>query len=796
MKSKVYSSVLVSLLLFFSISSSIFAQIGDYDPPVFKSIHLSSNTADPNQPVTITADASDESGIAYINLSYQIEAGGGPGKNLHIIPNGDGVLTTTFLVSTNDRSGKYNLQNIIIQDTQGNIAYIYHSETQTGGNNNGIYMNLSSYSINVSGTVTDTSPPLINRISVSPTNINGNGIVQVKASITDELTGVAYAGIRYQLAGSNVGKSTSFFIDGNGDYVGTLFFSPSDPSGTYEISSIYAQDMQGNMFTIYNSKTNTDQSTNISYRDLSQYNIVVEGSVLPDLKPPVLNNLTISSTNVRVGDSVTVTADIYDESDQIIAYGNYKPINSTRLYDKSLNFVRNNQGLYIATIYFGPNDDKGVYVLDRIGFQDNQGNAYSIYHSTTNTSQTANYRYEDLSRYNINFETGIPTWPSENALSVTNSTYTSADIEWKPAISQSEINHYNIYKNSSLIQTVGGNVYGYHVDGLSPGETYKFMVEANNKDGNSVNNPIVTVTTSTYNTNDITPPYWLPYARITVADVTYNSLTLSWDPATDNVGVKQYHIYRDGELYASIDAKSTSLNISNLIPNTTVKFDVKATDYAGNISTSGPSLTVKLPNVIPQTPQVSLQTNEGFIQVGSTIELNVAASSASDLYGFLMKLDYDPSKFKMTQIGLHSDFGIENVDAILGKDDSLIGHIDFSGVLLGNVPGKYNNLKLATIKFTALQNGNGKFELSTNSQLSDSYGHISNLNNPVSLSVHIGDLDFNNDGLVNLSDLVIISHHNGAYKGQPMYDSIYDLNNDGVINSIDIQYVADKITKN
>lgn len=512
-----------------------------------------------------------------------------------------------------------------------------------------------------------------------------------------------------------------------------------------------------------------------------------------DITPPILNYLNISSMIAKAGDSVTITADVYDESEYIYVYGNYKPINSTRVYDKIFTLVRNDQGYFTGSIRFDSNDERGVYVLDYITLQDYNGNQYTIRHSKTNKEQTGSYRYEDLSRYFIYYESTIPVWPSGNVLTVTNATYTSLDLQWQHAVSLSQVTHYNIYKDGSLLNSVSGSVYKYHVDGLTPGRNYQFTIEANNVWGRSINNPTTTVSTGVY--YDWTPPYWNPGAKLTVTEASYTNLKLSWDPAYDNVGIKQYLIYRDGNHYASVDGNVTSVYIDNLIPNTTIYLEVKAMDYAGNISAQGLSLSYKVPDVVTSKPEAYLQTNDGFIQVGSIFDLHVGVNNAADLYGFLTKLNYDPNIFKIEQIELHSEFGSENIDAIVGKNESGADHFELASVLLGNVPGKYGNIKLVTVKLKALRNGNGTFELSSESQLSDSKGQLTSLN-PVSYQVHVGDLDFNKDGQVNLSDLVIISHYVDVRIGNPLYDPMYDLNNDGVINKIDIQYVADKIVKN
>src|SRR5438094_10047665 len=82
------------------------------------------------------------------------------------------------------------------------------------------------------------------------------------------------------------------------------------------------------------------------------------------------------------------------------------------------------------------------------------------------------------------------------------------------------------------------------------------------------------------------------------------SLTLSWSPASDNVGVTGYRVYRDGALVAS--PSGTSVSITGLLAGTLYSFTVSAFDAAGNVSAPSAALpaTTLLPPPPPYDPQV------------------------------------------------------------------------------------------------------------------------------------------------------------------------------------------------
>ena len=77
---------------------------------------------------------------------------------------------------------------------------------------------------------------------------------------------------------------------------------------------------------------------------------------------------------------------------------------------------------------------------------------------------------------------------------------------------------------------------------------------------------------------------------LTASNVTSSGLTLSWQAASDNVGVTGYDVYRNGSLIGT--ANGTSYNVTGLSASTSYQFTVKARDAAGNVSQSSSALSV------------------------------------------------------------------------------------------------------------------------------------------------------------------------------------------------------------
>lgn len=71
---------------------------------------------------------------------------------------------------------------------------------------------------------------------------------------------------------------------------------------------------------------------------------------------------------------------------------------------------------------------------------------------------------------------------------------------------------------------------------------------------------------------------------LTASGTTQTTTTLSWNAATDNVGVTGYDVYRGTTLLGTVS--TTTYNVTGLTAATAYTFSVKAKDAAGNISAS------------------------------------------------------------------------------------------------------------------------------------------------------------------------------------------------------------------
>ena len=94
---------------------------------------------------------------------------------------------------------------------------------------------------------------------------------------------------------------------------------------------------------------------------------------------------------------------------------------------------------------------------------------------------------------------------------------------------------------------------------------------------------------------DLTPPS-IP-AGLGVSGETASELTLSWSASTDDTGVSNYVVYRDGVQVAT--PSGSTYTDTGLSPETSYTYTVRAIDAAGNESAPSPSVSTTTPATDP-----------------------------------------------------------------------------------------------------------------------------------------------------------------------------------------------------
>ena len=194
-----------------------------------------------------------------------------------------------------------------------------------------------------------------------------------------------------------------------------------------------------------------------------------------------------------------------------------------------------------------------------------------------------------------------PTTPTN--LHITSTTSTSVTLAWNPSTDNSGSFSYRVHLVSPSMDKVA-NQNSFTWTSLSPNTTYSFYVYAVDKAGNrSANSNTVTVTTSAPNTAPTTP------TNLHVTAMTPTSVSLAWDPSTDNSGSVTYRVEMISTVSSSYTMETTQTNITftSLYTKTTYSFYVYAFDSAGNRSANSNTVTVTTPadTTPPTAPELS-----------------------------------------------------------------------------------------------------------------------------------------------------------------------------------------------
>ncbi|WP_375334265.1 fibronectin type III domain-containing protein [Flagellimonas sp. C4] len=166
-------------------------------------------------------------------------------------------------------------------------------------------------------------------------------------------------------------------------------------------------------------------------------------------------------------------------------------------------------------------------------------------------------------------------------VSSSNTTSTGTQLDWSASTDNVGVTNYEVFQNGVSIANTGTTT-NFNVTGLTPSTMYNFMVTAADGAGN-ISGPGNTVSITTVAAPDTEAPSAV--SDLAAAGTTSTSTTLSWSASTDNVGVINYEVFRDGTSIGNTGT-STTLTVNGLTPDTSYNFTVFAEDAAGNTSNS------------------------------------------------------------------------------------------------------------------------------------------------------------------------------------------------------------------
>lgn len=189
----------------------------------------------------------------------------------------------------------------------------------------------------------------------------------------------------------------------------------------------------------------------------------------------------------------------------------------------------------------------------------------------------------------------IPT-----GLVIDNISESGVSLSWNASTDDVGVTGYHIYRDGLITGTVSET--SFSDNSVVDGNTYSYAVSAIDGEGNeSPQSASLTVTLI-----DITAPSVPIGLRVT--SVSANSVSLSWDASTDNVGVSGYSVYRNGMLHET----TTGLSYfdQTLEEGEEYTYWISAYDAVGNQSEKSESITVIPTSVLDlESEHISIYPN-------------------------------------------------------------------------------------------------------------------------------------------------------------------------------------------
>jgi|GEM_PF-6036054 len=214
-------------------------------------------------------------------------------------------------------------------------------------------------------------------------------------------------------------------------------------------------------------------------------------------------------------------------------------------------------------------------------------------------------------------------------------TNTTTTVAWTPSIDSPGNSTYQIYRNGTLIGSSKTNSYKDTKTRINT--DYMYTVSSVDPRGNQSAQSMPFSTAKSNDTEQPSAP-----RDVHTAGVTINSIDLAWKPATDNVAVSGYKIYRDNSLVGT--AKTNTFRDTGLKPATDYRYSIQAYDATSNTSARSDSIytqTALLTTVRTNTPSnsvvisqknrsVSIVVNaaNGLPQPGAHVSLDGATATA------------------------------------------------------------------------------------------------------------------------------------------------------------------------
>jgi chitin-binding protein len=194
----------------------------------------------------------------------------------------------------------------------------------------------------------------------------------------------------------------------------------------------------------------------------------------------------------------------------------------------------------------------------------------------------------DIGAHELSTELGssAPLTPLPVAPASVNAAVAASSVKVTWAVATGSVSAYNVYRNGVFVDTVQTTEF---VDtSISAGTTYTYEVSTLNAIRIESPRSVAATVTTPVAADSVNPSRPTALQGSAVSTV---AIQIVWDASTDNVGVRSYQVYRNGERVATV--KSGTMYVDGgLQAGATYSYYVVALDAAGNRSTASEKVSV------------------------------------------------------------------------------------------------------------------------------------------------------------------------------------------------------------
>src|SRR5712691_10556308 len=179
-----------------------------------------------------------------------------------------------------------------------------------------------------------------------------------------------------------------------------------------------------------------------------------------------------------------------------------------------------------------------------------------------------------------------PTAPT--TLTATAAAPNRINLSWGASTDNTGVTGYKVFRDGAATPLATVTTTSYSDTTVAPSSTHSYTVVATDASGNqSTSSNTATATTPA----DTSPPS--QPTNLTATATASVQVTLGWTASTDNVGVSDYEVFRNGVMIA--DPATTSFSDTSVQPSTTYSYYVVARDAARNASLASATATATTP---------------------------------------------------------------------------------------------------------------------------------------------------------------------------------------------------------